>query len=664
MSKKQKGGKTPKASTLRADEQDTTPLDRKALEEESGKHDSGGPTGPTEPEDGPAPLYATVALVAIVLLSIFGIGAGIYMTMHHEMSLYGEGFGEIAGCAESEGISCDVVNTSDWSELFGVPQFTWAIPTYVTMGGLALWAAFKQRSMSWVVLGIAVWCAIYSVFLAYISKVELGFWCLWCMRLYAANAAILLASIVASVKSPRPQVPAMGGAAGLFVLSVLIAVGGQKAYRSTLLKGAPELENLPAVAHETTKKDPEGPAPVLSWQVTTEDGNPATLQTAADDPWKGNKDSKVAVVEFADFECGYCKRASGELRRLYEAYGDRVLFVYKHFPMDPACNPGVNNRKHRNACLAAQAGVCAQKQGVFWAFHDLTFKNQHQLGADDLTSYLESAGGDKDAFLACMRAREGEAKVVADATQGMNLQTHGTPRIWVNGTLYRAGQSAEQMAKALEVALGASAAEANQNAASLRQESTGIAPIPADVAPMRKIALGDGTSFEIDTFESAVDNGTAKVGKHEIPGTRMSWFAANDACQAAGKRMCTEKEWIAACQGAPPVDDDADGEFADDLIEGTTYPYGDYHEPGRCWENRNRDTDRPVYTGEMPGCISKDGVYDLTGNVEEWAGASAEEAVLLGGAYDTSDDHARCYRRNTTFGAGYASLRTGFRCCR
>jgi formylglycine-generating enzyme required for sulfatase activity len=53
----------------------------------------------------------------------------------------------------------------------------------------------------------------------------------------------------------------------------------------------------------------------------------------------------------------------------------------------------------------------------------------------------------------------------------------------------------------------------------------------------------------------------------------------------------------------------------------------------------------------------------LTGNVEEWVGASPEQAVLLGGAFDTTEDHARCYRRNDTFGPGYASLRTGFRCC-
>ena len=69
------------------------------------------------------------------------------------------------------------------------------------------------------------------------------------------------------------------------------------------------------------------------------------------------------------------------------------------------------------------------------------------------------------------------------------------------------------------------------------------------------------------------------------------------------------------------------------------------------------------YTGEMPGCVTATGVYDLTGNVEEWVGDPPAKAALLGGAWDTSEDHARCYRRNDSFGAGYASPRTGFRCC-
>jgi len=200
-----------------------------------------------------------------------------------------------------------------------------------------------------------------------------------------------------------------------------------------------------------------------------------------------------------------------------------------------------------------------------------------------------------------------------------------------------------------------------------------IQPVPEDVPEMQHIQYGE-LDFYIDTFEASIeDDGAASTGKHQIPATRMSWFAARDACEKVGKRMCTEQEWVAACQNAAPVDDNNNGEYADDMVEGTTYPYEDFHNPSRCWDGHargtmcgpNRDEPcRPVYTGEMPGCVTETGVYDMTGNAEEWVGDSPESAVLLGGAFDTSKDHARCYRRNDTYGPGFANVRTGFRCCK
>ena len=249
-----------------------------------------------------------------------------------------------------------------------------------------------------------------------------------------------------------------------------------------------------------------------------------------------------------------------------------------------------------------------------------------------------------------------------DATAGASLNIKGTPRIYINGKLYRSGTSAEAMARAIEMALGASAADAAKSAAALKETEVIDTEIPADVPLSRNITYGSHP-FSIDTFEASIKDGKAYVGKHEIPAIRVSWFEAKAACEAAGKHLCTEEEWLTACQGAPTKDDDHSGHLTDDLIEGTAYPYGDYHEDGRCWEDKDRDGFRPVYTGEMPGCVSKDGVYDLTGNVEEWVGDSPENAVLLGGAWDTPEDHARCYRANDTFGPGYGSPHTGFRCC-
>ena len=621
------------------------------------------------------------------------------------------------------------MNTSAWSEVFGVPLFTWAIPTYLGMIALAIAVIRGSKEAIAALVIIGAGSLGFSLFLYYISVYELGKVCQWCLRLYAINFLAMLLPLAAGFPNTKQvgsallttvmvagtggfllqamngdislllrglgAIAALGGALGYYqawgrvpgvrklsaqvlvvVASTVLVVGAQQGYRNVvLLAGAPVIAELPQVPDELpqsasqTPKDEAGDAPLMSFEVKTEDGNIKTLKTRANDAWKGNPNAKVAIVEFADFQCGYCKRASSELKRVHQAYKDDVVFIFKHFPMSPTCNPGVNNNKHRYACSAAIASVCAKEQQKFWPFHDLAFKNQHQLKTEHLRSYAEAVGMDVVEFDRCVRNPDVHQQVRMDGEHGASLDIHGTPRVYINGKLYRAGTSAQQYARAVEAALK----EAGSTSAKDRWKDVGnigrpkIAPIPPNVADMQQVKLGD-MNFYMDTFEASLLNGAAHSGKHEVPGTRMSWYAANEACQAAGKRMCSEKEWIAACQGAVPIDDDGDGQFSDDRIEGNAYPYADYHERGYCWDAQNRDKMRPVYTGEMPGCVTVNEagykLYDLTANVEEWVGATEKDAVLLGGAYDTDKDFARCYRRNDTFGPGFANMRTGFRCCK
>lgn len=608
----------------------------------------------------------TWALWILNLLMIGGVGVSLLMTRHHEQQLYGgEEAGQLWGCEAEGKVNCDIVNTSEWSEVFGVPLFTWAIPVYLLVLALSFLAIRGQRRWLPMLMGIGAGASLFSGFLYYISVVEIGYVCLWCIRLYGINAAILVLSALAGAnRNSLPSGGDLGKALGGFVGLALVAIIGQQGYRAQLLEGTPEIPELaPVEETQVAGSDPVGEAPALSWEVQTEDSNTATLSLSPTDPWKGNPDAKVTIVEFADFECGYCKRASGQLKQVLQAYKEEVLMVYKHFPMDPGCNPGVNNKKHREACNAAVASVCAQEQGKFWAFHDLAFKNQHQLKLEHLESYVQKIGMNMAEFKACVRRPDIHARVKANGEEGSALDIHGTPRIFINGKLYKGGMSAQQYARLVQQQLGITAEEGNKRLAEIKSAQLPRRPLPDELAPMQTIEL-EGLRFEMDTFEASVEEGVATVGVHQIPGTRMSWYAAHDACDAAGKRLCSEREWIAACQGQPPVDDDGDGQFADDMVEGNVYPYGEYHERGRCWDARNKETERPVYTGEMPGCANAHGIYDLTGNVEEWVGESPEQAVLLGGSFDTTKDFARCFRRNDTFGPGLANQRSGFRCCR
>jgi protein-disulfide isomerase len=530
----------------------------------------------------------------------------------------------------------------------------------------------RQKEYLSVLLWAGIGSVLYSAFLFYISKTELKFVCLWCIRLYGVNTGILVFSLLGGAKEYWKDFSALMRSIMVFIGAFIVSIGGQQLYRSSMLgdAGAIDLDkkieaNNNAIDPHSTEEyftDPTGAPPALSFSIETEDKNTATVQTSPNDPWKGNPNASIAIIEFADLECGYCKRMSSEISKVYEAYKDDIIVIFKHYPLDPACNAGVKNKKHGSACFAAMAAGCAQEQHKFWAFHDITFKNQHAIAPTDLRLYAEKIGMNIAGYDACIQSRRTVTKIQEDTTLGASLDIHGTPRIWINNKLYRLGNSAQQMALFIEQTKGATPQDAAKNSASLRNQTTAISSIPDDITSEKHITYGD-LQFSMHTFEAGIEDGKAISGKHVIPATRMSWFAAQDACEKAGMRLCTEQEWLSVCQGALAVDDDGDREFSDDLVEGTQYPYDDFHNPTLCWSAKEKETFRPVYTGEMPGCVSKDTIYDLVGNVEEWVGNTPETARLMGGAYDTPDDKARCYRANDTFGAGYSSKRTGFRCC-
>lgn len=84
------------------------------------------------------------------------------------------------------------------------------------------------------------------------------------------------------------------------------------------------------------------------------------------DPIKGAGEAKVTIVEFSDFQCPYCARASETTRQILENYQGKVRIVYKQFPL----------QIHEFAQKAAEASLCAHDQGKFWEYHDKLFEAQ------------------------------------------------------------------------------------------------------------------------------------------------------------------------------------------------------------------------------------------------------------------------------------------------
>ncbi len=147
------------------------------------------------------------------------------------------------------------------------------------------------------------------------------------------------------------------------------------------------------------------------------------VSSLVEDPARGPEDALVTVIEFADFNCGYCGRwANDTLNPLLEKYGDRVRFVYRDFPI--LADTSVT------AALAAQ---CAQDQGAFWDYHTALFSNQGRFTRDELVGYAEQLNLDLDEFNACMDDQRHMSRIAADYQEAQALGVRGTPAFFVNG---------------------------------------------------------------------------------------------------------------------------------------------------------------------------------------------------------------------------------------
>lgn len=172
-------------------------------------------------------------------------------------------------------------------------------------------------------------------------------------------------------------------------------------------------------------------------------------------PARGPADAPVTVVEFSDFQCPYCARASGTVEALLDRYPDRVRLVYAHFPLG----------NHAWARPAAIAATCAAEQdpGAFWALHDLYFREQAGLSpqtvVDRSRTALAGSGVDLARWEACAADTGSEAyqqtaaAVDAQMALGEEYGVRGTPAFFVNGQMLSGAQPLGAFTEAVEAAL-------------------------------------------------------------------------------------------------------------------------------------------------------------------------------------------------------------------
>jgi len=144
-------------------------------------------------------------------------------------------------------------------------------------------------------------------------------------------------------------------------------------------------------------------------------------------PSTGSKDTgAITIIEFADFQCPYCRESQKTLKEVMRAYGARARLVFKHLPLD----------MHAEAFASARAAFCAGEQGLFWQYQDALFSCP-DLSAESLNKIASDLGLKQPQFQTCLNSEAARAVVMRDVQEAKRLGINSTPTFIINRKLVR-----------------------------------------------------------------------------------------------------------------------------------------------------------------------------------------------------------------------------------
>jgi protein-disulfide isomerase/uncharacterized membrane protein len=370
------------------------------------------------------------AAIGSLLLSLVGLGICGYLVYLHLGLLRGELLGGVA-CGGAGAFNCHAVTGGAFGTVLGMPLSVWGLVGYVAVLALALLALQSEamgRGALTLLTGLALLFVMIDLALLSLMLFVIRVLCPLCLLTYAVNISLLVISWRAvglgvgqlvrrlpaalRVVVPSGREPATWAFWGMLVLGTAGCVGLHAA--TSFVSGGPPGSRRERLRASLAKQSP------VSVNVT---GNPSL----------GSSDAAFQVVEFSDFFCPSCQRASKMNRIILANHRHDVRFVFKHFPLETSCNDKISRTFQPGACRVAAAAACAHLQGKFWPFHDRIFEQGRDYDPANLEQDAGRLGLDVERFNACMASGKGLEVVRRDIAEAGRLKIFSTPTYVMNG---------------------------------------------------------------------------------------------------------------------------------------------------------------------------------------------------------------------------------------
>jgi Na+/H+ antiporter NhaA len=159
------------------------------------------------------------------------------------------------------------------------------------------------------------------------------------------------------------------------------------------------------------------------------------------DHMRGRADAPFTIVEYGDYECPFCSRATGSIDTVREHFGDDIRYVWRHLPLESV---------HQHAKEAAQAAEAAGKQGKYFEMGHMLFAHQNSLETDDLVEYARDLGLDVDRFVEDLHSPKVVRRVEDDQLDAEMMDLHSTPTFFIGDRRHKGPYDSATLIAAIE----------------------------------------------------------------------------------------------------------------------------------------------------------------------------------------------------------------------
>ncbi|MFQ5675168.1 MAG: thioredoxin domain-containing protein [bacterium] len=344
---------------------------------------------------------------------------------------------------------CDQVVTGEQSSFLGVDNVVLGFLFYVAVATLALTSTFvspaKKRGTERTKLILTGIGFLFSLYLIYV-QIKLDSFCVLCLTSAGLVTSLFGLQVLAIPKKTASQGDAkpmaIVGELGLFSVFSFVAIGLLIAdiffinQIGTSILGKSQDQQIRAVANSVLEEriDLQYLNAMAPCSYDNEVAPISDFQTLikADDPYLGNPDAEITVIELFDPNCPHCKRLHPLLRNVVAKYGDRVKFYFKPFPL------------WQYSIKQIEAIWLAAEQNQFFEMIDLQFQAQqkHGLPMQKLLALADTLGLDTRQFADGLKNNRLQNEVF-NFTELVNSRgIHSAPKILINGKIVgRRGQT-------------------------------------------------------------------------------------------------------------------------------------------------------------------------------------------------------------------------------